>query len=353
MRVWQALKRDRIPRVAFWVLLALYAAVGLADFLAPVGPHWANRRLANAPPTPIYTIHEGQLTWPYVFKVQKTFNEETFLFEYKLDRSRRYPVKLFTQGEPHALFEVIPTRVHFFGVDSPAHVALLGYDMNGRDNFARLLYGGRVSLTIGFLSLFIAFPIGLIYGGIAGYFGGRIDNAMMRLAEVIMSIPGLYLLIGLAAILPPGLSSTARFAMVTSILAFVGWAGLSRVIRGMVLSIKNQEFIEAARAQGMGSFGIITRHVLPQTASYVIVALTVGVPGYILAESGLSFLGLGIQQPDASWGNMLKEAQDINNILNAPWMLAPGVLIFLAVLAFNVVGDAVRDALDPRASSPS
>ena len=206
-------------------------------------------------------------------------------------------------------------------------------------------------MTIGFLALFVAFPIGLIYGGISGYFGGVVDNLMMRFAEIIMSIPTFFLLISLAAILPPKLSSTTRFGMVVVILAFIGWAGLSRVIRGMVLSIKEKEFVEAERAVGLHPMGIIIKHILPQTASYVLVAMTMSVPGYILAESGLSFLGLGIQQPDASWGNMLKEAQDVYNILNRPLMLMPGFLIFIAVLSFNVLGDAVRDILDPKSKA--
>jgi peptide/nickel transport system permease protein len=199
------------------------------------------------------------------------------------------------------------------------------------------------------LSLLIAFPIGLLYGGIAGYVGGMVDNLMMRFAEIMMSIPSLYLLLSLAAILPPGLPSGVRFALVTAILAFIGWAGLSRVIRGMVLTIKTQEFIEAERALGMNHLAVILKHILPQTASYVMVAITVVIPGYILAESGLSFLGLGIQQPDPSWGNMLKEAQELTNLLYRPWMLMPGLLIFLAVLSFNVLGDALRDHFDPKA----
>ena len=238
--------------------------------------------------------------------------------------------------------------MHLVKVNSPGRLFLLGTDINGRDVFSRLFYGGQISLTIGFLALMISFPIGLLYGGIAGYFGGAIDNIMMRIAEAIMSIPGFYLLISLAAILPANMTSIQRFTLITVILAFIGWAGLSRVVRGMVLSIKNQEFVEAAKAIGASPMRIITKHILPQTASYVIVAITLSVPGYILAESGLSFLGLGIQQPDASWGNMLKEAQEYINVLYRPWLLTPGFLIFIAVLAFNLVGDAVRDILDPK-----
>jgi peptide/nickel transport system permease protein len=326
----------------------------LPIFWRPYGEHWNNRALANSPPTAIQWTEpdSGQLTWPYVSPMVRRFNPDTYEFTYQPDARQRFPIQFWVHGEPYDLFGLIHSDVHLFGLNVPANattqLTLLGTDQNGRDNFSRLLFGGQVSLTIGFLSLLIVFPLGLLYGGLSGYVGGWVDNLMMRLTEVLMSIPSLYLLIGLAALLPAHTSSVQRFAMVTLILSFIGWAPLSRVIRGMVLSIKQLEFIEASRAIGLGALPIVIKHVLPQTTSYVIVALTLSVPGYILAESGLSFLGLGIQQPDASWGNMLKEAQDITNVLGKPWMLTPGFLIFIAVLCFNVVGDAVRDVLDPK-----
>ena len=203
-------------------------------------------------------------------------------------------------------------------------------------------------MTVGFLSLLVVFPIGLLYGGISGYFGGVLDTLMMRFAEAVMAIPSFYLLIILAAILPSGMTSIQRFALIVVILALIGWAGFARVVRGMVLSIKNEDFVLAEKTLGASNLRIILKHILPQTMSYVIIAMTLSVPSYILAESGLSFLGLGIQQPDASWGNMLKEAQEFTNILYRPWLLAPGGLIFIAVLAFNILGDAVRDILDPK-----
>ncbi len=343
------LYRDRAAFVALVVLIGLYLAVALADLLAPYSESHFDRTLAKAPPTPIYMLDEGGgLSWPYVFRYQKSYNPATFTQEFSPELDQKYYLRLFPAAEPYKLFGLIPGNIRLLGVEAPAQISLLGNDINGRDVFSRMLYGGQISLTIGFLSLFIVFPIGMVYGGLAGYFGGKVDELMMRFAEIVMSIPSFFLLIGLAAILPPGLPSTQRFALVVLILAFIGWAGLSRVIRGMVLSIKNEEFIDSSRAIGLNPFTIIVRHILPQTTSYLMVAMTLSVPGYILAESGLSFLGLGIQQPDASWGNMLKEAQDISNIIERPWMLMPGFLIFMAVLAFNVVGDAVRDILDPK-----
>ena len=203
-------------------------------------------------------------------------------------------------------------------------------------------------MTIGFLALLVLFPIGLIYGGISGYFGGIVDVIMMRFAEAVMSIPSFYLLIILAAILPSNMTSTQRLILIVIILALIGWAGFARVVRGMVLSVKNQDYVNSAKMIGSSNWRIIIKEILPQTTSYVIVAMTLSVPSYILSESGLSFLGLGIQQPDASWGNMLKEAQEYINILYRPWLLTPGFLIFVAVLSFNLIGDTIRDVLDPK-----
>lgn len=341
--------QDKIAFAYLIILVVLYLSVAFADFLAPYSEQWFDRELAKAPPTPVYFLDdEGRLSWPYVFRFKREYDPSTFTQQHMPDLSQKYYLHFFTPGEPYKLFGLLPGNLHFVGVDAPGQISLLGNDINGRDVFSRMLYGGQISLTIGFLSLFIVFPIGMVYGGISGYFGGRIDNVMMRFAEILMSIPRLYLLISLAVILPPGLSSTARFGMVIFILAFVGWAGLARVIRGMVLSVKKLEFVEAGKSIGLNSLTIIVRHVLPQLTSYVLVAITLGVPGYILAESALSFLGLGIQQPDASWGNMLNEAQDVSNIIERPLMLMPGFMIFLAVLSFNVIGDAIRDILDPK-----
>lgn len=348
-KIIKTLIKDKFAVTGLIILAIMYLAVTFANFLAPYDKNFNDRSLSYAPPSKIFITNEkGQLSLPYTYNYKRFFDKKTFSLEYRLDKSKKYYLKFFSEGNAYKILGVIPFDRHLFTVDKGGMFFLLGADINGRDNFSRLLFGGRISLTIGFLALFIAFPIGLVYGGIAGYFGGKIDNAMMRLAEAIMSIPSFYLLIILAAILPASMSSAQRFALITAILAFIGWAGFSRVVRGMILSIKTQEFVEASKSIGASPFRIIMKDLLPQTASYVIIAVTLSVPGYILAESGLSFLGLGIQQPDASWGNMLKEAQEYANIIYRPWLLTPGVLIFLAILAFNLVGDAVRDVLDPR-----
>ena len=309
--VLKKLWNDKFSRISLIVLGMIYLALFFADFLAPYTKDFSDRTMAYVPPSKIFVINEtNHLSKPYTYNYTREFDSDT-----------------------------------------AGRLFLLGADINGRDVFSRILFGGRISMTIGFLALFVLFPIGLLYGGISGYFGGIVDTIMMRFAEAVMSIPSFYLLIILASILPSGMTSTQRFMLIVIILALIGWAGFARVVRGMVLSVKNQEFVQAARSIGASRLRIIVKHILPQTTSFVIVAMTLSVPSYILSESGLSFLGLGIQQPDASWGNMLKEAQEYTNIIYRPWLLTPGILIFVAVLAFNVIGDTIRDVLDPKSRS--
>ena len=343
------LKKDKIPYIALWVLVLLYFLILFADFFAIYPSNYSNRKLAYQPPSNIYIINEdNKLVKPYTYNYIKKFNKDTLCIEYIQDRSKKYPIKLFSKGYEYKFLGLFKSNFHFISKDDECNLHLLGTDINGCDVFSRLFFGGQISLTIGFLALLISFPIGALYGGISGYLGGKTDKILMRIAEGIMSIPSFYLLIILASILPSNMTSIQRFALIVAILALIGWAGFSRVIRGMVLSIKNQDYIKSIETMGASKFRIILKHILPQTSSYVIIAITLSVPSYILAESGLSFLGLGIQLPDASWGNMLREAQEFVNILYRPWLLIPGFLIFIAVLSFNVLGDKIRDILDPK-----
>ncbi len=347
--VLQQLWKDKFARIALIVLGVIYLALFFADFIAPYTKDFSDRTMAYVPPSKIFTITpEGKLSKPYTYNYVREFDKNNLEIKYTLDRSKKHYIKIFSQGQPYKFLGLIPMKRHLVTTDTDGRLYLLGTDINGRDVFSRLLFGGRISMTIGFLALFVLFPIGLLYGGISGYFGGKVDSIMMRFAEAVMSIPSFYLLIILASVLPSGMTSTQRFMLIVIILALIGWAGFARVVRGMVLSIKNQEYVQAAQSIGASKMRIITKHILPQTTSFVIVAMTLSVPSYILSESGLSFLGLGIQQPDASWGNMLKEAQEFTNIIYRPWLLTPGFLIFVSVLAFNVIGDTIRDILDPK-----
>lgn len=344
--------KDKFARVALVVLGVIYFALLFADFIAPYTKDFSDRTMAYVPPSKIFTIDEnGKFSKPYTYNYKREFDSQELKIIYTLDRSQKHYVKFFAKGQKYKFLGLIPMKRHLVTTDESGRLYLLGTDINGRDVFSRILFGGRISMTIGFLALFVLFPIGLLYGGIAGYFGGKTDMIMMRFAEAVMSIPSFYLLIILASILPSGMTSVQRFMLIVVILALIGWAGFARVVRGMVLSIKNQEYIQAAKSIGASRLRIIVKHILPQTTSFVIVAMTLSVPSYILSESGLSFLGLGIQQPDASWGNMLKEAQEYTNIIYRPWLLTPGFLIFIAVLAFNLIGDTIRDILDPKSKT--
>ncbi len=350
--LFKQLWKDKFARIALLLLGLIYFALFFADFIAPYTKDFSDRSMAYVPPSKIFTIDEnGKLSKPYTYNYKREFDPVELKIIYKLDRSQKHYVKFFSQGQPYKFLGLIPMKRHLITTDGDGRLFLLGTDINGRDVFSRILFGGRISMTIGFLALFVLFPIGLLYGGIAGYFGGKADMIMMRFAEAVMSIPSFYLLIILASILPSGMTSVQRFMLIVVILALIGWAGFARVVRGMVLSVKKQEYVQAAKSIGASNLRIIIKHILPQTTSFVIVAMTLSVPSYILSESGLSFLGLGIQQPDASWGNMLKEAQEYTNIIYRPWLLTPGFLIFIAVLAFNLIGDTIRDILDPKSKT--
>ncbi|HEY9860830.1 MAG TPA: ABC transporter permease [Candidatus Obscuribacterales bacterium] len=347
---WQKLKKNPLARFGALVLLVFYLAVLAADFVAPYDPYASQPDGALLPPTQIYWRNQaGQFIGPHVYPtVQGPVDLNTGDRQLIIDRSQPSPLRPFVAGHPYKILG-LELRRHLFGAVGPAKFNLLGTDEQARDQFSRLLYGGRISLSIGLVGVAISFPLGMLVGGISGFFGGLADSFLMRLVEVLMTIPSIYLLVALAAVLPPGLTSAQRFLLIVLITSFISWAGLARVIRGQVLSIKQREFVQAATAMGGQPFYIIVRHILPQTATYVIISATLAIPSFIVAESVLSLIGLGIQQPDPSWGNMLSAATNASILVLQPWLVwPPALLIILTVLSFNVLGDGLRDALDPR-----
>ncbi len=345
---WRQFRRSRLAVVGGILLTVFYALAILAPFVAPYPEDAIDRDAFYTPPQNL-RWHEpsGKLHLrPFVHPL-KLVDEGSF--RYKEDRTQIRKIILFPAGAPYKLFGVIPARHHLFGVEGPGRVYLLGADGMGRDVFSRVLFGAQISLTVGLVGIAISFTLGMLLGGISGYFGGWVDTVIMRATELLLSIPGLYLIIALRTLFPSNLKSQQVYLAIVAILAFIGWAGLARIIRGMVLSIRRSEYVTAAEALGMSRLRIIARHILPNTMSFVIVAATITIPGYILGEVVLSFLGVGVQEPSASWGNMLNQARSLRVLSSFPWLLfVPGTAIFLTVMAFNFLGDGLRDALDPR-----
>jgi peptide/nickel transport system permease protein len=371
---WQRLQKNPLARFGITVLLILYIAVIGADFFAPYDPYDSQTDGSLLPPTKVYWQSEqGQWVGPHVYPTtQGPVDVNTGKRLIQEDRQHPSPVRFFTKGPEYHFLQMrlpLPTKwswsdpkidqtvvfpgfksdLHLFGTEGPGKLNILGTDEPGRDEFSRLLFGGRISLSIGIVGVAISFPLGMLIGGISGYFGGITDAILMRAAEVLMTIPSIYLIVALAKVLPDTLSSSDRFTLIVLITSFVAWAGLARVIRGEVLSIKQREFVQAAKAMGAQPLYIIVRHILPQTATYMIISATLAIPSFISAESVLSLIGLGIQQPDPSWGNLLTLASNASILVSQPWLIwPPTVLLILTVLSFNLLGDALRDTLDPR-----
>lgn len=368
MNWWRKLRKNSLARLGASLLLLFYLIAITADFVAPYSPYTSEVNGSLLPPTEIYWRNQQTQEWigPHVYpteqgkvdletgerELQVNFNEPSrlgLLVSGNSYQILQIPLPLPPNFDPVELFSGWEFNRHLFGTTGPARFHLLGTDEQGRDQFSRLVHGARISLFIGLFGIAISFPLGMIFGGISGYFGGWIDAIVMRLVEVLMTIPTIYLLVALAAVLPASLSSSQRFLLIIVITSFVSWSGLARVVRGQILSIKEREFVEAARAIGGNSFYIILRHVLPQTASYIIISATLAIPSFILAESVLSLIGLGIQQPDPSWGNLLSIGTNASILVLQPWLVwPPAIMIILTVLAFNLLGDGLRDALDPR-----
>lgn len=343
-------ERFRGRKVAFWALRFLGLLYGIAlfcEFLAPYSLESRNIEYRYAPPQAVrFVSEEGLHLRPFVYALEGMLHPETRRRIYLEDRDRRLPLEFFVRGDVYRWWGIFETDLHLFGVKGGT-VHLLGTDSLGRDLFSRILYGARISLTIGWVGVALSFGIGLGLGAVSGYFGGWIDQLIQRLIEVIQSFPSIPLWMALAAALPAGWSPFQTYLGITVVLSFVGWTALARQVRGRMLALREEDFATAAVLAGAGPGRVMFRHLLPSFASHIIVSLTLAVPGMILAETALSFLGLGLRSPATSWGVLLTEAQNVQAVAVHPWLLTPVVFVIVAVLAFHCVGDGLRDAVDP------
>lgn len=347
--IWWKFKKHKLAVTGLCIILFLYTLAVFCEFFAPYYPTDVFDEYISAPPLFIHVYKKGEgLQRPFIYSYKKERDPVTLRLRYNVDYSKKYPVRFFVKGKPYKLLGIFPTDIHLFGVDSSV-IFLFGTDDMGRDIFSRVLYGSRISLSIGLVGVFISFLFGMIIGGISGYFGGTIDNFIQRTIDFLISIPTLPLWMALAAALPREWTIIKTYFAITIILSLVGWCGLARIVRGKLLALREEEFTLAARLAGASEWRIITRHLLPSFASYLIVHITLSIPNMILGETALSFLGLGMQEPAVSWGVLLQRVQNLTIIAHQPWQLIPCIFVIITVLSFNFLGDGLRDAADPYA----
>jgi peptide/nickel transport system permease protein len=350
--MWWKFRKHRVAMISSVVLIIFYIVALFADFISPKDPNTYDASHKFVPPMHVTFLDEnGGFTWrPGVHGLISNRNPETLRITYTVDKTTWYPIQFFVEGTPHKLLGFIETDIHLFGLGKEAGdlpIAFLGTDRLGRDMLSRILYGARISLSIGLVSVFLSLTLGIVLGGVSGYYGGWVDNIIQRIIEFIRSLPTIPFWMALSAALPPNWPQTERYFGITIILSMIGWTTLGRQVRGRFLALRNEDFVLSARLTGANDMRIIIRHMVPSFLSHIIASLTLSIPDIILAETALSFLGLGLRQPVISWGVLLQEAQNIRTVALAPWLLLPGLAVVITVLAFNFLGDGLRDAADP------
>lgn len=342
--LWRKFIRNKVAIAGGIVILLYYLSALFAGFLAPYTLSTRFVEYIYLPPQRIHFINDGKFQ-PFVYDVKLTIDKNLRKI-YEPDPTKKVPLRFFAHGEPYKLFGLIETDVHLFQAPG-AIVSLLGTDRQGRDMFSRILYGSQISLTIGLLGVFLSLFFGSVLGVVSGYYGGWVDNLIQRLIELVRSFPAIPLWMALSAAVPPHWPPLRTYFVVTLILSLIGWTWLARQLRGKVLALRNEDFVLAAKLAGASDARIIFRHLIPATFSHIIVVSTLAMPAMILAETALSFLGLGLRPPVTSWGVLLQEAQNLQSIALYPWVFTPAAAIAIAILAFNFLGDGLRDASDP------
>lgn len=347
--VWRKFRRHRLAMSSLVVIIFLYSLAVFAEFYTINDYQKRHVAYAKAPPQALHFVDaDGNFHLsPFIYQLKQELDMETLRRNYTEDTSQRYHIKFFVQGLPYKLLGIFDTNIHLLGVDAPGVYFPFGTDELGRDLFSRTIIGARISLSIGFISVVISFCFGCIIGGVSGYFGGTTDVVTQRVIEFIVSIPQIPLWMALSAALPAQWSSTQDYLAISTVLAVLSWPPLARAVRGKLLELREADFVMAARISNMGDFEIILKHLLPSFASFLIVVLSLSVPGMILAETALSFLQIGIRPPAVSWGVLLQDAQNIRSLSQSPWLLIPGLFVIATVLSFNFLGDGLRDAADP------
>lgn len=344
--MWLKFKDHKLALVGLFTLAAFYLTALMAPFIAPHDP-WSDSEYIYAPPSKIRWIHEGKLHRPFVYGQEVKVDTATFERTFISDQRTPHPIRFFVKGFEYKWLGMIKGNRHLFGVDPGVRINLMGTDMLGRDCFSRNIWGLQISLTIGLIGVLVTFVLGCIIGGVSGYYGGTIDNLLQRFMEFVSSIPTIPMWMALGAVIPTEWGNMKVYFAITIILALRSWTGLSRQVRSKLLQLREEEFVVAAKVSGTSDWKIITTHLLPGFMSYLVVSLTLEIPKMILGETTLSFLGLGLRPPTVSLGVLLQDAQNLAAISAYPWLMISAVLVILAVLAFNFVGDGIRDAADP------
>ncbi len=345
--MWWKFRRHRLAVISGAILALLYGSILISEFLAPYDLHTRNTDFIYAPPQPIHFFHEGRFVGPFVYGYNYNLNLENLRREYTEDSTRVQPIRFFCAGDSYEFWGLIPGNIHLMCPAPGGTLFLFGTDRLGRDLMSRMSYGARISLTIGIVGITISFLLGIVLGGLAGYYGGWVDHVVQRTIEIIRSFPELPLWMALSAALPVSWSPILIYFGITLILGLIDWTGLARAVRSKLLALREEDFATAAVLMGASPRRVIGRHLLPSFMSHLIASATLSIPAMILGETALSFLGLGLRPPVTSWGVLLTEAQNINVVALYPWLLLPCAPVIVAVLAFNFFGDGLRDAADP------